>query len=70
MPSCWIIELVYLALPSVEFSHERIRERKRRLGQYAIISKDGKPTRLEPDEIKPLAAAEDRGAYNEFRADS
>ena len=58
------------ATKSLNTSIAKALDRKRRLGQYAIISKGEKPARLEPDEIKPLAAAEDRGAYNECRADS
>ena len=29
-----------------------------------ICSKNGKLTRLQPEEIKPLAAAEDQASYN------
>jgi hypothetical protein len=32
-------------------------ERKRRLGQYAVIWRDGKVVRVEPDEIGSLLAA-------------
>ena len=30
-------------------------ERKRRLGQYAVIWRDGRVVRLQPEEILPLA---------------
>lgn len=30
-------------------------ERKRRLGQYAVIWRDGRVVRLQPEEIPPLA---------------
>ncbi|MGB0333961.1 MAG: hypothetical protein ACPGGN_01210 [Opitutales bacterium] len=38
-------------------------ERKRRLGQYAVVSQNGKLVRLQPEDIKPLAAAEDQADY-------
>jgi hypothetical protein len=30
-------------------------DRKRRLGQYAVICRDGRVVRLQPEEIPPLA---------------
>lgn len=51
-------------LTSLRKSVGKALERKRRLGQYAIVSKNGRPTRLEPEDIKPLAAAEDQTPYN------
>ena len=52
-------------LASLRKSVAKALERKRRLGQYAIVSQDGSPTRLEPEDIKPLAAAEDPAPYNQ-----
>ena len=49
---------------SLRNSVSKALERKRRLGQYAIVSKNGKLTRLEAEEIKPLATAEDPADYN------
>lgn len=46
-------------MASMEKSVARALERKRRLGQYAVVTRNGKLTRLQPEEIKPLAAAED-----------
>ena len=51
-------------MASMEKSVARALERKRRLGQYAVVSRNGKLTRLQPEEIKPLAAAEDQAPYN------
>jgi len=51
-------------LKSLRYSVAKALERKRRLGQYAIVSKNGKLTRLQPEEIKPLAAAEEQAYYN------
>ena len=51
-------------LASLRKSAAKALEHKRRLGQYAIVSQNGSPTRLEPEDIKPLAAAEDPAPYN------
>ena len=51
-------------MASMEKSVARALERKRRLGQYAVVTRNGKLTRLQPEEIKPLAAAEDQAPYN------
>jgi hypothetical protein len=52
-------------LDSMKKSVEKALERKRRLGQYAVVARNGKLTRLQPEEIKPLAAAEDQAPYNQ-----
>lgn len=52
-------------LKSLRFSVAKALERKRRLGQYAVVARNGKLTRLQPEEIKPLAAAEDQAPYNQ-----
>ena len=51
-------------LKSLRYSVAKALERKRRLGQHAVVSRKGKLTRLQPEEIKPLAAAEDQASYN------
>jgi hypothetical protein len=51
-------------MASMEKSVARALERKRRLGQYAVVTRNRKLTRLQPEEIKPLAAAEDQAPYN------
>jgi hypothetical protein len=51
-------------IASMRKSVAKTLDRKRRLGQYAVIWKDGKVVRLEPEDIKPLAAAEDPAPYN------
>ena len=43
------------ALDALRTAVTEALERKRRLGQYAVIWRDGKVVRLEPDEI-PAAA--------------
>lgn len=50
-------------IESLRNSVAKALERKRCLGQYAIVSKNGKLTRLNPREIEPLVAAEDQGNY-------
>ena len=49
-------------LQSLRASVRKALDRKQRLGQYAIVSKGGKPTRLEPEDIRRLLAAEDSSA--------
>jgi hypothetical protein len=53
-----------IIIASMEKSVAKALERKRRLGQYAVVTRNGKLTRLQPEEIKPLAAAEDQASYN------
>jgi hypothetical protein len=53
-----------LIIRSMKHSVAKALERKRRLGQYAVVTRNGKLTRLQPEEIKPLAAAEDQAPYN------
>lgn len=50
---------------SLRNSVAKALERKRRLGQYAVVTKDGKLARLQPEEIKSPAAAEDQTPYNQ-----
>jgi len=52
-------------LKSLRHSVAKALERKRRLGHYAVVSKNGRLTRLKPEEIKPLAAAEEQAPYNQ-----
>ena len=52
------------AITSMQKSVAKALDRKRRLGHYAVIWRNGKLTRLEPQEIKPLAATEDSADYN------
>lgn len=52
-------------LKSLRFSVAKALERKRRLGQYAVVARNGKLTRLQPEEITPLAAIEDQAPYNQ-----
>jgi hypothetical protein len=52
-------------LKSLRHSVAKALERKRRLGQYAVVLKNGKLTRLEAQEIKPLAPAEEQAPYNQ-----
>lgn len=52
-------------LDSMKHSVAKALERKRRLGQYAVVARNGKLTRLQSEEIKPLAAAEDQAPYNQ-----
>ncbi|MGJ8654646.1 MAG: hypothetical protein ACSHX8_15400 [Opitutaceae bacterium] len=54
-----------LIIRSMKHSVANALERKRRLGQYAVVARNGKLTRLQPEEIKPLAAAEDQAPYNQ-----
>lgn len=56
-------------IASLRNSVAKALERKRRLGQYAIVTKNGKLTRLEAEEIKPLAAAESQALYNRRNSD-
>jgi hypothetical protein len=56
-------------IQSMRKSVAKALDRKRRLGQYAIVSRNGKLTRLEPADIKPLAAAEDPAPYNQRNQD-
>jgi len=53
-----------LIIRSMKHSVKKALERKRRLGQYAVVSRKGKLTRLQPEEIQPLAVAEDQASYN------
>ena len=53
-----------LIIRSMKHSVTKALERKRRLGQYAVVSRNGKLMRLQPEEMKPLAAAEDPAPYN------
>ena len=39
-------------------------DHKRRLGHYAVVWKDGKVVRLQPNQIENLVAAEDPANYN------
>jgi len=56
-------------LESLRYSVAKALERKRRLGQYAVVSKNGRLTRLKSEEIKPLAAAEEQPPYNQRDTD-
>lgn len=47
------------AINSMQKSVAKALDRKRGLGQYAVVWKNGKVVRLQPDEIKELIAAED-----------
>jgi len=40
----------------------KVMERKRRLGHYAVVSKNGRLRPLKSEEIKPLAAAEEQAS--------
>ncbi|MGB0259271.1 MAG: hypothetical protein ACPGES_11520 [Coraliomargarita sp.] len=51
-------------LKSMKRSVAKALERKRHLGQYAVVSRNGKLVRLQPDEIQPQAAAEEQAPYN------
>lgn len=53
-----------LIIRSMKKSVAKALERKRRLGQYAVVSRNGKLVRLQPDEIQPRAVAEDPAPYN------
>ena len=53
-----------LIIRSMKHSVAKALERKRRLGQYAVVSRKGKLTRLQPEEIQPRAVAEDQASYN------
>ena len=56
-------------LKSLRDSVAKALERKRRLGHYAVVSKNGRLTRLKSEEIKPLAAAEEQASYNQRHTD-
>ena len=56
-------------LKSLRHSVAKALERKRRLGHYAVVSKNGRLTHLKPEEIKPLAAAEEQASYNQRHTD-
>ena len=56
-------------LESLRYSVAKALERKRRLGHYAVVSKNGRLTRLKSEEIKPLAAAEEQASYNQRHTD-
>lgn len=45
-------------LNSMKHSVAKALEHKRRLGQYAVVSHNGKLVRLQPNEIQPMATAE------------
>ena len=51
-------------LSSMKRSVAKALERKRRLGQYAVVSENGKLVRLKPDQIQVQAVAEDQADYN------
>ncbi|MEM1221897.1 MAG: hypothetical protein AAGH40_03980 [Verrucomicrobiota bacterium] len=51
-------------LESLRSSVAKALERKRRLGQYAVVSRNGKLVRLQPEEIEPQVVAEDQAEYN------
>ena len=53
-----------LLIASMQKSVAKALDRKRRLGQYAVIWKDGKIVHLQPDEIKELLVAEDATSYS------
>ena len=42
------------ALDALRLAVAEALERKRRLGEYAVIWRDGQAVRLEPDEARPL----------------
>ena len=52
------------AITSMKKSVAKALDRKRRLGQYAVIWKDGKVVRLGPDKIGEMLMAEDSAQYN------
>ena len=43
-----------LALNALRSAVAETLERKRRLGQYAVIWRDGRVVRIDPEEIAPL----------------
>ncbi|MDA8160404.1 MAG: hypothetical protein M0T76_06765 [Desulfobacteraceae bacterium] len=43
-----------LAKEALRLAVAEVLERKRRLGQYAVISRNGKPVRIEPEELPAL----------------
>lgn len=47
-------------ISSMKKSVANALERKRHLGQYAVITRNGTMVRLQPEEIKLLAATEDQ----------
>jgi len=51
-------------LESLRNSVAKALDRKRRLGQYAVISRNGKLVRLHPEDIQPQAVTEDQSEYN------
>ncbi len=51
-------------IQSMKLSVAKALERKRRLGQYAVVSRNGKLVRLQPEEIQPQAVAESQAVYN------
>ncbi len=51
-------------LKSLRYSVAKALDRKRRLGQYAVVSQNGRLTRLKAEKIKPLAVAEEQADYN------
>ena len=52
------------AIASMKKSVAKALDRKQRLGQYAVVWRDGKVVRLQSDQIKSLAVAEDSADYN------
>jgi hypothetical protein len=51
-------------IKSMKKSVAKALERKRRLGQYAVVARNGKLVHLQPEEIQPRAVAEDQTDYN------
>lgn len=51
-------------LESLRNSVAKALERKRRLGQYAVVSENGKLVRLMPEDIQPQAVEEEQTPYN------
>ncbi len=52
------------AIASMKKSVAKALDRKQRLGQYAVVWRNGKVIRLQSDEIKSLAVAEGSADYN------
>lgn len=63
-------QLAQKAIKSMNGSVAQALERKRRLGQYAVVSRNGKLVHLQPDELPTRAVAEEQAPYNQKRTNS
>jgi hypothetical protein len=52
-------------IKSMRASVAKALDRKRRLSQYAVVWKNDQIVRIDPEDIKPLAPAEEQAPYNQ-----